>query len=107
MLENGKYSAWFRTPLGEGTGVVLLKDGLITGGDTVLAYTGSFSQDGDTFTVDIATKRHTPGQLSVFGIDNVDLTLVGKSSGRVASCRGATRQAPGMAFEATIIRMAD
>lgn len=82
MLENGKYSAWFRTPLGEGTGVVLLKDGLITGGDTVLAYTGSYNQDGDTFTVDIATRRHTPGQLSVFGIDNVDLTLVGKSSGR-------------------------
>jgi hypothetical protein len=47
-LENGKYSAWFRTPLGEGTGVVLLKDGQITGGDTVLAYTGSYNQDGDT-----------------------------------------------------------
>lgn len=75
MLENGKYSTWFRTPLGEGTGVVLLRDGEITGGDTVLAYKGTYSQDGDAFTVDIATKRHTPGQSSVFGIDNVDLTL--------------------------------
>ena len=37
MLKNGKYSAWFRTSLGEGTGVVMLKDGKITGGDTVLA----------------------------------------------------------------------
>jgi len=107
MLENGKYSAWFRTALGEGTGVVLLKDGEIIGGDTVLAYTGSYSQDGDVFTVDIATRRHSPGQLSVFGIDNVDLTLEGKSSGRVASCRGTTRQPPCMAFEATIIRMTD
>ena len=107
MLENGNYSAWFRTSLGEGTGVVMLKDGEITGGDTVLAYTGSYSQDGNVFTVDIATKRHTPGQLSVFGIDNVDLTLVGKSTPTVASCRGTSRQAPGMAFEATLIRIAD
>ena len=52
MLENGRYSAWFRTPLGEGTGVVLLKDGAITGGDTVLEYTGSYNQDGDVFTAD-------------------------------------------------------
>jgi hypothetical protein len=107
MLENGNYSAWLRTSLGEGTGVVMLKDGEITGGDTVLAYTGSYSQDGNVFTVDIATKRHTPGQLSVFGIDNVDLTLVGKSTPTVASCRGTSRQAPGMAFEATLIRITD
>jgi hypothetical protein len=107
MLENGKYSAWFRTPLGEGTGIVVLNDGEITGGDTVLAYTGSYSQDGDVFTVDLATKRHSAGQLSVFGIDNVDLTLQGKSAGRVGSCRGTTRQAPSMTFEATIIRMTD
>jgi hypothetical protein len=107
MLDNGKYSAWFRTPLGEGTGIVVLKDGEITGGDTILAYTGSYTQDGDVFSVDLATKRHSVGQLSVFGIDNVDLTLQGKSTGRVASCRGKSKQAPGMAFEATLIRMAD
>ena len=107
MLENGKYSVWFRTVLGEGTGVVTLKDGTITGGDTVLAYTGTYSQDGEAFAVDISTKRHSPGQLSVFGIDNVDLTLTGKSSGRVASCRGTTRQAPGMTFDATLVRMTD
>ena len=107
MLRNGNYSAWFRTPLGEGTGVVTLTDGKLTGGDTVMAYTGSYTQVGDDFSADIATKRHTPGQLSVFGIDEVDLTLVGKSSGTTASCRGTSRQAPGMTFEATIIRIAD
>jgi hypothetical protein len=107
MLENGKYSVWFRTPLGEGTGIVQLRDGELTGGDTVLAYSGSYDQDGDVFSVNIATKRHSPGQLSVFGIDNVDMTLEGKTAGRVGSCRGKTRQAPGMTFEATIIRMTD
>jgi T3SS negative regulator,GrlR len=107
MLENGKYSAWFRTPAGEGTGVIMLQDGIITGGDTVIAYTGSYKQAGDGFTADIATKRHTSGQSSVFGIDNVNLTLTGKSSGIMASCRGTSLQTPGMAFEATIIRIAD
>jgi T3SS negative regulator,GrlR len=107
MLENGKYSAWFRTPLGEGTGVVVLKDGKITGGDTVIAYTGSCNQVGDEFTADISTKRHTPGQLSVFGIDKIDLKLTGKSTGTMATCRGTSRQAPGMTFEATIIRIAE
>ena len=42
MLRNGSYSAWFRTSLREGTGVVVLKDGKVTGGDTVLAYTGTY-----------------------------------------------------------------
>lgn len=107
MLVNGKYSAWFRTRLGEGTGIVVLQDGKVSGGDTVIAYSGSYKQDGHDFSADIAIKRHTPGQFSVFGIDDVDISLTGKSSGTVAWCRGKSRQAPGMTFEATMIRMAD
>ena len=50
MLRNGSYSAWFRTPQGEGTGIVELNDGQLTGGDTVIGYDGSYTQDGDSFT---------------------------------------------------------
>jgi hypothetical protein len=67
---------------GEGTGVIELNDGKVTGGDTVLAYTGSYAADGDKFTAFIATKRHSPGQPSVFGIDEVNLTLTGKLTPR-------------------------
>ena len=56
MLRNGNYSVWFRTPLGEGTGVVNLTDGKLAGGDTVMAYTGSYTQAGDDFSADIATR---------------------------------------------------
>lgn len=87
--------------------MVTLRDGKITSGDTVLAYAESYSQAGDDFTVEISTERHSPGQLSVFGIDKVDLALVGKSTGITASCRGTTCQEPAMAFEAIIIRIAD
>ena len=107
MLTNGKYSAWFRTPLGEGTGIVVLQDGTVTGGDTVIAYSGSYQLDGDDFSADIAITRHTPGQPTVFGIDNVDICLTGKSAGTVASCSGRSRQEPSMAFEATMVRIAD
>jgi hypothetical protein len=108
MLRNGSYSAWFRTQRGEGTGIVELNDGKVTGGDTVLAYIGSYVEDGNVFTALIATHRHTHGQPSVFGIDNVDLTLTGKSAATTtASCTGTVKQLPGMTFEATLIRMAD
>jgi hypothetical protein len=115
MLPNGRYSAWFRTRQkegrrmmqGEGTGVIELNDGKVTGGDTVLTYTGSYVADGDKFTAFIATKRHTPGQPSVFGIDDVNLTLTGKSTPTTASCTGTAKQAPGLTFEATLIPIAD
>jgi hypothetical protein len=94
---------------GEGTGVIELNDGKVTGGDTGMAYTGSYAADGDIFTAFIATKRHAPGQPSVFGIgiDNVNLTLTGKSTPTTASCTGTAKQAPGLAFEAVLVRMAD
>ena len=109
MLRNGSYSAWFRTRQEEGTGVIELNDGKVTGGDTVLAYTGSYVVDGDKFTAFITTERHTPGQPSVFGIgiDDVNLTPTGKSTPTTASCTGAAKQAPGLTFDATLIRIAD
>jgi hypothetical protein len=94
---------------GEGTGVIELNDGKVTGGDTVLAYTGSYLVDGDKFTASIATERHTPGQPSVFGIgiDVINLTLNGTFTSTIASCTGTAQQAPGLTFEATLIRIAD
>ena len=107
MLRNGSYSVWFRTPQGEGTGVVVLKDGKLIGGDTGIAYTGSYVQEGDKFTASIATERHTQGQPSAFGIDEIDLTITGKSTPTTASCTGIAKQVPDLTFEATLIRMAD
>jgi hypothetical protein len=107
MGVNGKYAAWFRTPLGEGTGTIILEDGSVSGVDTVMAYSGFYEQKGDDFVAEIAVKRHSPGQLSVFGIDDVDITLTGKFNGTTASCHGKSKQPPGMTFEATVIRMAD
>ena len=59
MLQNSKYSVWFRTPKGEGHGVISLMDGNLSGGDNISSYTGTYVQDGDAFTATIAVERHT------------------------------------------------
>ncbi len=106
MLQNAQYSVWFRTPEGEGYGVISLIDGNVTGGDTISSYTGTYAQDGDKFVATISSRRHTQGQPSVFGVDNVDVILTGKSTPTTASCFGTANQAPGMIFQATLIRIA-
>jgi hypothetical protein len=78
----------------EPAGIVVLNDGQLTGGDTVLAYTGTYFQNGERFSASVRTQWQTPGQPSVFGIDNLDLTLTGKSTPPTASCTGTAKQAP-------------
>jgi hypothetical protein len=107
MLRNGNYSAWYRTALREGTGVIELKDGKLTGSDTALAYTGTYFQNGDLFSASLSTRRHTQGQPSIFDIDEFDLTVTGKSTPTTASCTGTAKQAPDLTFEAVLIRIAD
>jgi hypothetical protein len=41
----------------------------------------------------------------VFGIDEVELRLAGKSTGVTASCAGTATQAPDLPFQATLIRV--
>jgi hypothetical protein len=103
MLANGKYSAWFRTPNGDGTGVVTLSDGTITGGDSFFEYTGSYEQDGDRLIATVRTRRLYDGPPAVFGIDEVVLKLEGSCRGEMAVCAGTAEQAPGVSFEVTLM----
>jgi hypothetical protein len=107
MLRNGSYSAWYRTPQKEGTGIIVLNDGKITGGNGGLVYNGTYFQNGNRFSAVITTWREAPGLPSIFGIDNIDLTLTGTSAPTTASCTGTIKQAPDLPFEVTLIRVAD
>ena len=104
MLQNAGYSVWFRTQKGEGFGVVSLMDGDVSVGDDISHYTGTYVQDGDKFTATIEVRRHTQGPPSIFGVDDVDITLSGTSTQTMASCCGTAAQAPDMPFQATLIR---
>ncbi len=102
MLRDGKYAAWFRTSRGEGTGIVHLVDGKISGGDSFFNYCGSYEIDDDRFTATLTTHRFADGPTTVFGLDDVELKLNGILKGTIASCSGTSEQAPGVLFEATL-----
>jgi hypothetical protein len=105
MLQDGEYAAWFKTPRGEGTGVLLLANGKISGGDSILSYSGSYQVEEDRFTAVVSTRRHSAGQPTLFGVDEVQIEVAGTSTGVTASCAGAAKQAPELPFQATLIRV--
>ncbi|MDB5618334.1 hypothetical protein [Tardiphaga sp.] len=107
MLQNGRYSAWFRSELDEGMAVISLDGGRISGGDTVLSYRGTYEQHGDLFTATIATERHSPGDLRLFPVDQVEIEIAGRSKARIASGAGSVKKLPGATFAVTLILMAD
>lgn len=102
MLKNGTYAAWFNTPLGEGTGIVHLKDGTISGGSDVLTYSGSYETVGDRFKAVVRTGRHSAGHPTAFGADDLTLRLEGECSTMFSRCAGRADEVPDLHFEATL-----
>jgi hypothetical protein len=103
MLKDGTYSTWFKTALGEGTGIVHLAAGKLSGSDSILSYDGSYETAGDRFTAILRTRRHTAGHATVFGVDDLELKLEGTILGKTARCTGTADIAPGLIMEATLI----
>ncbi|VIO77286.1 hypothetical protein [Bradyrhizobium ivorense] len=102
MQRDGQYAAWFRTPRGEGTGIVYLANGRISGGDCMFTYGGSYELVEDRFTATLTTRRYADGPTTVFGCDEVEARITGTFNGKRAVCTGTARQAPGVPFEATL-----
>jgi hypothetical protein len=104
MLKDGSYAAWFRTPVGQGTGIVHIADGKIWGRDGVMIYSGSCKIDGDRFTATVVTERHTEGLPTVFGTDDeLQLTLSGTCADGIVSYVGTAEQFPGVLLEGLLI----
>jgi len=103
MFREGTYAAWFKTQAGQGTGVAHLEAGSITGGDSILTYSGCYQVEGDRLTAVVRTRRHTTGHPTIFGIDEMTLRLAGKCSETLIACTGRADEAPGTLFEATLM----
>ena len=97
----------FKTPIGEGAGVVILQDGTLRGGDSGMFYIGTYKMTGTAFEATVRTGRHTGAMDSVLGVDNANLSLKGTFSGNAANLNGTAREAPGIAFQAVISRLGD
>jgi hypothetical protein len=107
MITPGKYSVWFKTPVGEGAGVVEFgPDGKLTGGDTTFSYIGNWTQEGHRFKATLSARRFAPGPPGVFGMDGIDIVVAGRSDdGAAITCTGFAKQAPGLKLEVELIRM--
>jgi len=103
MLKDGKYLAWYRTKHSQGTGVVHLANGTISGGDSFFSYRGSYQLDQPIAVLTI--KRFAAGGgLGAFGgLDEIEVALIGERKGAVFVCSGRAKQAPDVAFEVTLI----
>ena len=104
MLKDGTYTAYFKTPLNHGAGVAHVADGKISGGDSIMTYTGTYTVDGDAFTATLKTQRHSEGHATVFGQDNLTLRLEGKFVGPIGTYTAKADEVPGMVLEGTLIR---
>jgi hypothetical protein len=80
MIKDGLYSAQFTSPLGAGSGVVVVNGNHFRGGDTAMAYVGMVSENDIGVVAELQTFRHTqvPGMLSVLGNDDAHVSLTGK-----------------------------
>ncbi|MDI4235299.1 hypothetical protein OZ411_21050 [Bradyrhizobium sp. Arg237L] len=103
MLRNGTYAAWFKTPLGQGTGIAHVEDGRIWGHDSITTYSGSCEIDGDRFTATLSVKRHTEGHATVFGADDLTLRLEGTCADKLGRYTATAEQVPGVLLEGTLI----
>lgn len=106
-MRDGLYKVAFQTPLGAGAGVVVLQDGKLRGGDSSMYYVGSYSETGSQFSAEVASSRHTQGLPSVFGKDNVRISLKGTSQSDSAQMTGTSPDAPGVRLQATLTRLGD
>ena len=107
MITPGKYSVWFKTPVGEGAGVAEFSpDGTLSGGDSTFAYAGHWTQKGEHFKASLSARRVTPGPPGVFGLDEIDIVVSGRSTGGSStSCTGFAKQAPGLKLEVELVRI--
>ena len=103
-MQNGHYKVEFETPRGAGAGVVFYQDGLVHGGDSMMAYIGAMTEQNGEIAAEVEATTHTrvPGMMSVFGLDRVTINLLGKSEGDSITLVGRAIEAPGVNFRAKL-----
>ena len=108
-MQNGLYSAVFGTQLGDGTGVVFLKDGAARGGDSLMSYRGTYRVTGETVVAELLVTKHAniPGMQSVFGRDLVNISVTGRVNGDQVDLTGFAKEVPGAVFRAQLRRLSD
>ena len=109
VFTRGKYSVWFKTLVGEGSGTAeFFADGTFQGIDSSFAYTGTWNLNAGRLHAKLSAWRTSPGPPSLLGVDDVDLTVTEYASdGESVLCTGFAKQSPGLRMEITLMRVPD
>lgn len=100
---DGLYTARFRTPLDDASGVVVVLGDTVYGGDTGMYYFGRFAERDGEIEVNLEIRRHNEATHSVFGdFDGFKMTLKGRKVGDEWRCEGRADAAPSLRFECTL-----
>jgi hypothetical protein len=103
-MKNGLYKASFETQIAKGSGIVVISDGTIKGGDSSMYYVGSFQENKNQINASLRVGKHsdTPGLISVFGLNDVNAKLQGTSTGNTAMIQGYATEAPTILLKAQL-----
>jgi hypothetical protein len=106
-IQEGLYRVTFGTPLGAGFGVAHLADGKLHGGDSMMAYVGTYSDEGGAFTAQVHAFQHStvPGMAPVLGTTNAQLSVSGTVNGQAVNGSGTSPQAPGLTLQFQLERL--
>jgi hypothetical protein len=111
VIAAGKYFVWFKTSVGEGTGVAeFFADGKFQGVDSSFAYTGTWKLNDGRLHAKLSAKRTSPGPPDVLGsgTDEVDMTVTEYAQdGDAVMCSAFAMQSPGLRMEVRLTRMPD
>lgn len=109
-LPNGLYQIAFRSAQGTDYGVAYMQDGRLRGGDSGMAYVGSYEQDGDLLTVRLSVTQHRAiagGIGNILGYPNIHIEMAGIIEEGRLNLRGTSQEVPSVRFEARLSHLAD
>lgn len=105
---NGLYKMSYATPNQLGHGVIVFNDGRAQGGDSIMAYNGTYRTDGSDVHCDIVISRHSESSRvqPALGIDRFRLNIVGKAieRGRIAGA-GTSPDVPDHQIKVMLTRL--
>ena len=103
-MKNGLYKVTFQSSLGAGTGVVVLNDGRLLGGNSAISYVGTYRVVDNAIVASIETKTHTPvpGMENVLGVPDIVISLSGALTPTGARVSGSSPVAAGVKLQVTL-----
>lgn len=105
-IPDGVYVVRFRSPLDQSGGVVTVRNGRATGGDSSYYYDGYLEEGPDGPVARMLFVRHRPETVSVVGdVERFNVIYDGRVDGDLYHLEGRMDRAPGLKLTAVMTRL--